>query len=100
MCWSSLLVEYLVEERLAEARAAAAQHSLLRSLPPPGQRQGPTLRARLAEIGQRLAEIGQRLLRSSRIEAPASATVRPERVVPETHPTPIPKNEDWGERAA
>jgi len=40
MCWSSLLVECLVEERLAEARAAAAQRSLLRSLPRLGQRQG------------------------------------------------------------
>lgn len=93
MCWSSLLVECLVEERLAEARAAAAQRSLLRSLPRLGQRQGSTLRARLAEIGQRL-------LRSSRAEAPPAATVRPERAVPGSHTTPIPKSEDCGERAA
>lgn len=93
MDWSPVVMECLVEERLAEARAAAAQRGLLRSLPPSGQSQGPTLRARLAEIGQRL-------LGSGRVEAPASATVKPERVVTGSPPPPMSRREDCEERAA
>ena len=54
-----LLMETLVAERLAEARAAAAQERLRRAWQPPR----PPLRA---VVGARLVELGQRMLGSAR----------------------------------
>jgi hypothetical protein len=56
MCWSSVVEEYLVEYRLAEARAASARWNLHRSLRHPR-------RPLRTAVGQWLVGAGQRLLR-------------------------------------
>ena len=70
MYWSSV-IEYLVEQRLAEARAGASQRALLRSLRPARQ-------SLFARAGLRLTAAGQRVLRTVRASASASAAVRGE----------------------
>lgn len=48
MCWNTVLVESVVEQRLAEARACAAQWRLLRSLRPVGEGGGWRLGMKLS----------------------------------------------------
>jgi hypothetical protein len=72
MCGNLSLMEVVVAERLAAARAAAADERMLQALRPPRA----ALRAR---VGARLVEIGQRLLDPApgRRRVPASRAMTP-----------------------
>ncbi len=60
--WSTVVMERFVEERLAEARAAAAQRALLSSLRPAG-----------AGWSSRLVQLGRRVFHPVRKRVPASS---------------------------
>jgi hypothetical protein len=70
MCWSLPLMEQLVEQRLADARAASARQRLLCSLRPPPPPLRATLGAWLGGVAKRLRastpSVGSTSLRPAR----------------------------------